>query len=414
MLDVMDEARVRAGEAHAAWSERFNEMFAHVAGVFENAGSRKRARAYLLGLLSHAERKNGWTLAEFAGDGSPDGMQRLLNFYAWDADAVRDAVRRYVVANLGDPAAVLAIDETGFLKKGRMSAGVARMYTGTAGRVENCQVGVFLAYAGPDGSRALIDRELYLPENWTDDRDRCRAAGIGDEVAFATKPKLARDMLGRAVKAGVPFSWVAADEVYGQNPGLRDWLEEQQVGYVMAVPCSELVTVAAGRRRADELAAAVPGGAWQRLSCADGSKGPRLYDWALIGTAGADHQLLVRRSLQLNEKGVRELAFFLCYAPRGASLAELVAVAGARWAVEDCFAEAKNETGLDHYQVRLYRAWYRHITLSMLAHAFLAVTAHALRPGPVPPDPPALADDSQAGKKGFRGLWTTIQPAEDI
>ena len=177
MLDVMNEARVRAGEAHAAWSERFNEMFAQVAGEFENAGSRKRARAYVLGLLSHAERKNGWTLAEFAGDLSPDGMQRLLNFYAWDAGAARDAVRRYVVRHLGDPSAVLAVDETGFLKKGRMSAGVARQYTGTAGRIENAQVGVFLAYAASDGSRALIDRELYLPEKWTTDRDRCRAAG---------------------------------------------------------------------------------------------------------------------------------------------------------------------------------------------------------------------------------------------
>ena len=414
MLDVMDEARVRAGEAHAAWSERFSEMFAGVAGEFENAGSRKRARAYVLGLLSHAERKNGWTLAEFAGDVSPDGMQRLLNFYAWDAGAVRDGVRRYVVKNLGDPSAVLAVDETGFLKKGTKSAGVARQYTGTAGRIENAQVGVFLAYAASDGSRALIDRELYLPEKWTEDRDRCRAAGIGDEVAFATKPKLAQAMLERAVKAGVPFAWVAADEVYGQNPGLRDWLEQEHIGYVMAVPCSELVTVAAGRRRADALARLVPGGAWQRLSCADGSKGPRLYDWALVDAAGSGHFLLVRRSLQLNEKGEQELAYFCCYAPRGATLAELVAVAGARWAVEDCFAEAKNETGLDHYQVRLYQAWYRHITLSMLAHAFLAVTAHALRPAPVPPDPPpAGAGRSQPAEKGHRSLWTSIQPAED-
>jgi SRSO17 transposase len=415
MLDVMGESRVRAGEAHAAWSESFNEMFAQVAGEFENAGSRKRARAYVLGLLSHAERKNGWTLAEFAGDLSPDGMQRLLNFYAWDAGAVRDAVRRYVVKNLGGSAAVLVADETGFLKKGTKSAGVARQYTGTAGRVENAQVGVFLAYAAPDGSRALIDRELYLPEKWTADRDRCRAAGIGDEVAFATKPKLAQDMLERAVKAGVPFAWFAADEVYGQNPGLRDWLEDRGIGYVMAVPCSELITVAAGRKRADALARLVPRGAWQRLSCADGSKGPRLYDWALVDAAGSGHFLLARRSLQLNEKGERELAYFCCYAPRGAALAELVAVAGARWAVEDCFAEAKNETGLDHYQVRLYQAWYRHITLSMLAHAFLAVTAHALRPGPGPSDPLSPgADDTEAAKKGSRSLWTNIQPAEDI
>ncbi len=209
MLGVVDEARVRAGEAHAAWSESFNELFAQVAGEFGNAAVRRHGRAYLLGLLSQAERKNGWTLAEFAGDASPDGMQRLLNFSPWDEDACRDAVRRYVVGRLGDPGAVLAVDETGFLKKGRMSAGVARQYTGTAGRVENCQVGVFLAYAAPDGSRALIDRELYLPQKWADDRDRCRAAGIGDDVAFATKPELAEKMIARAVEAGVPFSWVA-------------------------------------------------------------------------------------------------------------------------------------------------------------------------------------------------------------
>ena len=186
---------------------------------------------------------------------------------------------------------------------------------------------MFLAYAASDGSRALIDRELYLPEKWTEDRDRCRAAGIGDEVAFATKPNLAQAMLERAVQAGVPFAWVAADEVYGQNPGLRDWLEQEQIGYVMAVPCSELITVAAGRRRADALARLVPGGAWQRLSCADGSKGPRLYDWALVDAASGDHRLLVRRSLQLNEKGEQELAYFCCYAPRGAALAELVLAA---------------------------------------------------------------------------------------
>jgi SRSO17 transposase len=177
------------------------------------------------------------------------------------------------------------VDETGFLKKGRMSAGVARMYTGTAGRVENCQVGVFAAYVTPDGGRALIDRELYLPEKWTDDRDRCRAAGIGDGVAFATKPGLARTMTGRARDAGVPFSWVAGDEVYGGNPGLRSWLEQQGIGYVMATACSEIISMAAGGVRADEAAGLVPRDGWQRLSCADGSKGPRLYDWALIGTA---------------------------------------------------------------------------------------------------------------------------------
>ena len=394
MLDVMDEA-LAAGAGHAAWVEPFNEMFALVAGEFAEAPSRRRARAYLLGLLSQAERKNGWTIAELAGDWSPAGMQRLLNFYAWDEDAVRDALRSYAVRNLGDPGAVLAVDETGFLKKGTMSAGVARQYTGTAGRVENSQVGVFLAYVAPDGARALIDRELYLPKAWTADRDRCRAAGIADDIAFATKPELAWQMIGRAADAGVPFSWVTGDEVYGGNPKLRQRLEERQVPYVMAVACSEPVTAPAGSFRAGELAALVPPGAWDRLSCADGSKGPRLYDWALIETADPGHWLLARRSLRPGEKGQLELAFFRCWSPRPVTLPELAAVAGARWGIEDCFAEAKNETGLDHYQVRRYQAWYRHVTLSMLAHAFLAVTAHAMHPG----SPPPAAAAGRAGLK---------------
>src|ERR1700677_3794282 len=236
MLGVVDEA-VTSAAGHAAWTEPFSEMFALVAGVFAEAPSRRRARAYLLGLLSQAERKNGWTIAEFAGDLSPAGMQRLLNFYAWDQDAARDVLRAYAARHLGDSGAVLAVDETGFLKKGRMSAGVARMYTGTAGRGENCQVGVFLAYAASDGARALIDRDLYLPKKWADDRERCRSAGIGDDVGFATKPQLARQMIERAVHAGVPFSWVTGDEVYGGNPGLREWLEKEEISYVLAVAC---------------------------------------------------------------------------------------------------------------------------------------------------------------------------------
>src|ERR1022692_4189799 len=242
-------ARVEPG----TWAESFNELFALVAGEFAQAPSRWRAWGYLLGLLSQSERKNSWTIAEFAGDATPGGMQRLLNFYLWDADRVRDVTRGYVAARIGRPAGVLVADETGFLKKGRMSAGVARQYTGTAGRVENAQVGVFLAYAAPDGSRALIDRELYLPQKWTEDRDRCRAAGIPDEQEFATKPELARRMIERAVSAGVPFGWVTADEVYGQNPALREWLGESKGSYVMTVPCSHAQATAAGKLRADDL-----------------------------------------------------------------------------------------------------------------------------------------------------------------
>src|SRR5215469_11351596 len=369
MLAVVDDARTAAGNGHAAWSESFNEMFMQVAGVFSNARVRRHGRAYLLGLLSGSERKSSGQRAEFAGDASPDGMQRLLNFSPWDEDAARDALARYVVKAMGDPAAVLAVDETGFLKKGRMSAGAARMYTGTAGRVENCQVGVFAAYVTPHGGRALIDRELYLPEKWTDDRGRRRAAGIGDDVAFATKPELAWTMIARARQAGVPFAWVAGDEVYGGNPKLRARMEEHGIPHVMATACSDIVATAAGGMRADEAAALVPYGGWQRLSCADGSKGPRLYDWALIGTAeGPGHHLLVRRSLRPGEKGQLELAFFRCWSPRPVTLPELTAVAGARWGIEDCFAESKGEAGLDHYQVRRYGAWYRHATLAMLAH----------------------------------------------
>jgi len=403
MLSVVDEVRVQARDGHAAWSEAFSEMFAQVAGVFGNAPVRRHGRGYLLGLLSHQERKNSWWLAEFAGEVSPDGMQRLLNFPPWDEDSARDALARYVARRMGDPAAVLAVDETGFLKKGKMSAGVARMYTGTAGRIENCQVGVFTAYVTPDGGRALTDRELYLPQKRAGDRDRCRSAGIGDDVAFATKPELARKMIERARDAGIPFSRVTADEACGGNPKLRTWLEEQGIPYVMAVSCDAMIATAAGGKRADRLAALVPDGAWQRLSCADGSKGPRLHDWALIGAKSRGHHLLVRRSLQPGEKGELEVAFCRCWSAGPVTLPELAAVAGARWGVGNCFAEAKNEAGLDHYQVRKYRAWYRHATLAMLAHAFLAVTARDSRPSapPAGPAPPSGRDDTgEAVKKG--------------
>jgi SRSO17 transposase len=241
---------------------------------------------------------------------------------------------------------------------------------------------VFLAYAVPGAGRALIDRELYLPESWTDDRDRSRQAGIGDGAEFATKPELARKMIARAVEAGVPFAWVAADEAYGQNTALRDWLEDQHVSYVLAVPKSFAAAAAAGKMRADQLAALVPGAGWQQVSCGDGAKGPRFYDWALIATASPVHHLLVRRPA-----GGRELAFFTCHARAGPAVAELARVAGARWAVEECFQAAKNEVGLDHYQVRRYDAWYRHVTLSMLALAFLQVAA---------------------AQKGHQRLWTTF------
>jgi len=334
------------------------------------------------------ERKNGWQLAEQVGEARPDGMQRLLNAYRWDADGVLDDLRGYVVDHLGHEQGVLVADESGFLKKGRKSVGVQRQYSGTAGRIENCQIGVFLTYASPRG-RALIDRELYLPERtWCADRDRCRQAAVPDEVVFATKPQLAQRMIERALKADVPFGWFAADEAYGQNPGLRAYLEGKAVSYVMAVPCSQEFGTESGPRRADALVAVLPGHAWQTLSCGEGAKGPRLYDWALIDTTSPAHRLLVRRSLI----DPSQLAYFICHSPAGAPLPVLVAIVGTRWTVEECFQATKNEVGLDHYQVRLWHAWYRHVTLAMLALAWLAVTAANSRPQAATDTPPVEAD----------------------
>jgi len=361
------------------WAVGLEQVLERIGPRFARAEPRARAGVYLRGLLSAAERKNGWTLAEQAGDRTPDAMQRLLNHADWDADAVRDDLRDYVVEHLGDDAAVLVVDETGFLKKGTKSAGVARQYSGTAGRIENCQVGVFLAYATPAG-RTFLDRELYVPGAWIDDRDRCAAAGIGPDVPFRTKPELALAMLGRALDAGVPAGWVAADEIYGQNAGLRLALEERGLPYVLAVPVNQYTVATLDGRiaqaRVDAVSAAVPEENWSRLSAGAGAKGPRIYDWTRVPirplSEPGRYWLLLRRSLTDGE-----LAHYLCFCPPESSLADLVAVAGRRWAIEESFQTAKGEVGLDHYQVRRYEAWYRHITLACLAHAYLTVTRAA-------------------------------------
>ena len=372
-----------------SWVSGLDELFARVAGRFGRVEPRRQARAYLTGLLAPVERKNGWQLAEAAGDPSPDRMQRLLSSARWDPRGVRDDLRDYVVDRLGDPSGVLVVDETGFLKKGTKSAGVQRQYSGTAGRVENCQLGVFLAYSSPAG-RALLDAELYLPKSWTSDRERCAEAGIPEDVRFATKPALAAAMLERALDAGVPAPWVTADEAYGQDHKFRLCLEKRGVGYVVAVPKSQSVGPGIGYgntgSRADDLVADAPAKAWKRLSAGDGAKGPRIYDWAMatlpprpddqVGGPGTFHRwLLVRKSLTPDADGEPELAYYLCYGPAHTTIDQLVRIAGARWAIEECFQAAKNETGLDQYQVRRYDGWHRHITLAMLAHAYLAATA---------------------------------------
>ncbi|MCC3328418.1 IS701 family transposase [Nocardia abscessus] len=363
-----------------------DSLHARIGFRFTRSEPRGRAREYVTGLVAGLERKNGWTLAEQAGEVSPDGMQRLLRWADWDIDGVRDDVRSYVAERLGDRDAVLIADDTGFLKKGLRSAGVQRQYSGTAGRTENCQIGVFLAYASRHG-HALVDRELYLPESWTTDRDRCRAAGIPDEVEFATKPQLVMAMLERVVSAKVPFGWFTADEAYGQVKYLRVWLEQHDVAHVLATRRNDtLITTGFGQARADELVAALPARAWQRISAGAGAHGPRDYDWARVPIRigwepGRGHWLLARRSI--TDPG--EIAYYVCYGPRRSTIADLAWIAGSRWRIEECFQQAKNEAGLDHYQVRSWRAWYAHITLSMLALAWLTGTKAVAAKG----EPPA-------------------------
>jgi SRSO17 transposase len=362
------------GEVLAGWQAGLDDLFAVIAGRFARVEPRRLAFAYIRGLLAPLERRNGWTIAEHAGRRSPNAVQEMLYSPCWDPDLVRDDVRDYLVGYLGDPGGVLIADDTGFVKKGVCSAGVQRQYTGTVGKVENCQIGTFLAYASPKG-RALIDRELYLPRSWTDDPDRCARAAVPEDVTFATKPQQARVMIERALAAGVPFGWFTADEAFGQNPGLRGWLEGRDIAYVMATRSDD--EVPAGLHTlmpVKDLIATVRAGAWQQISCGDGAHGPRVYDWARvpIRTAFAHGRrgwVLARRSISTGQ-----MAFYRCFGRRGTRLRDLVRVAGTRWAIEESFQTAKNEVGLDQYQVRRYDAWYAHITLAMAAAAFLVAT----------------------------------------
>jgi SRSO17 transposase len=335
---------------------------------------RVRCRRYLHGLLGEARRKNGWHLAEAVGERTPHGMQDLLSRAVWDADAVRDDLRAYVVEHLGDPAAVLVLDETGVLKKGTKSVGVPRPYSGTAGRIENCQIGVFLAYASPHG-HAFLDRALYLPQAGAADAPRREAAGVPPAVGFATQPQRARAMVARALAAQVPAAWITDDEVYGNDGALRRWREAQQRPHVLAVACSHPVWDGGRQVRVDALVAQIPAEAWQRLDVGAGSKGPRLYDWACARLpyrteAGWAPWLLLRRSLS----DPTDLAFYRAFGREETTVADLARGAGTRWVIESCFEEAKGEVGLADYEVRRWDGWYRHVTLALLAHAVLAVT----------------------------------------
>ncbi len=334
---------------------------ARIAGRFARVEPRRRVGRLVLGLLSDLPRKNCWTIAEWAGESTPDGMQHLLGRAKWDADQVRDDVRAYVVEHLRDDQAVLVVDETGDVKKGTDTVGVQRQYTGTAGRIENAQVAVYLVYAGRRG-HAAVDRELYVPRSWTSDPDRCRAAGLGDKTEFATKPQLAARMITRFLDAGHRAAWVAGDEVYGGNPTLRAALEERGTDYVLAVACSHEVTTGAGKFRADTPARKVPKRAWQKLSAGSGAKGPpllRLGRHRPHRPRPGSRQLLIRRN-----RSTGELAYYRCYSPTAAvPLTTLVRVAGSRWRVEEFFQSGKGLAALDEHQVRRYPSWSRWVTL---------------------------------------------------
>jgi SRSO17 transposase len=361
-----------------SWTEELDAVGERIAPHFLRSELRRRAQAYLRGLLSGAERKNSWQLAEVAGNATPYGIQHLLGRANWDADAVRDELRSYVVERLADDESVLIVDETGFIKKGDKSVGVKRQYTGTVGKRENCQVGVFLAYASERG-QAFIDRELYLPEEWAEDKERRERAGVPEEVMMRTKPYLAKEMLQRVIDAGVKAAWVVAGSVYGDSRRLGMFLEDREQPYVLAVSGKAYVWAGFRQHRVGEVLEALgrgellPEEGFRRISAGEGSKGPRLYEWGRLPLnppmqEGFQRWLVVRRSIEDPE----ELSAYTVFAPEGITLEALAKAAGSRWRVEIGFEEAKGEVGLAHYEIRSWVGWYRHITLSLFAHALLA------------------------------------------
>jgi SRSO17 transposase len=376
------------------WADELNSLHTRIAPRFPRAEPRRRALSYLRGLLSQVERKNGWQLAEQAGEPTPHGTQRLLNGSQWDAEGVRDDLRGYVLDNLSAKDAVLVVDETGFLKKGDHSVGVKRQYSGTAGRIENAQVGVFLAYAS-DAGTAFIDRELFLPREWADNEERRNQSCVPEDRNFLTKPQLVERMLERTFEAGIKPAWVTADTVYSSGK-LRQLLEERQQAYVLAVPANFMLRFIADsglqQPRIAELFKTLEPNAWKRLSAGSGSKGERLYDWAWLSLRdlstshpalspliepGFDRWFLARRNLDDRE----ELAYYLVFAPQHTELAEVVQIAGTRWVIETGFEAVKGEAGLDEYETRSWTGWYRHVTLSLAAHAFLSVVPVKLKRG---------------------------------
>jgi SRSO17 transposase len=380
------------------WRETLKQWHTRLARHFARPEPYARALRFVEGILSDVPRKNGWQLAEQAREATPYGMQRLLSQAVWDADGVRDELRRFVLAQLGTTGAIIAIDETSFPKRGQLSAGVKKQYCGTTGHLENCQVGVFLSYITASG-HTLLDRELYLPQEWIDDPARGLKAGIAPTTPFRTKPQLAALMVQRLLDAQVRITWVVADSVYGSNPDLRAFLETHQLPFVMEVACNEPVVVdlpSVGVRRLEvnALPALLSPASFHRLSMSEGTKGPRLFDWACVpiwhqGRDDGWHSLLIRRPLDPKE----HQSYYLVFCAPSTSLEAKVAAQGARWHIEEEFENGK-DLGLSHYEVRSSLGWYRHITLCMLALAYLTCIAVAARTtaGALMPVSPPLAE----------------------
>ena len=376
------------------WASSLREVKARMRGLFTQDRVAASAGAFLDGLLGDERRKTGWMRAEAAGDPGPWRQQAILGRGRWDADALRDIVRDYVVETLGADDAVLVIDETGFLKQGKASCGVGRQYTGSAGKITNCQIGVFAAYVSRHG-HAFVDRALYLPKAWTSDLARLAASHVPDGTAFATKPALAVQMIDRAIAADVPFSWVAADSVYGVGD-IEQALRRAGKGYVLGVNANHHFGSSAGKPAvagtADEIARSLDPAGWQRLSAGDGAKGARLHDWAYLELADLDaaeynaarsglwtRGLLIRRNIADGD-----LAFFTTWRPAGTGIQALVLVEGHRWAIKDSFETTKNEFGLDHNETRSWHGWHRHVSLVMLAFAMMAAIRHRANQAPPP------------------------------
>ncbi len=376
--------------AAGRWSEALGELHRRIGHRFARSEARERAKRYLLGLLGRVERKNGWQLAEAIGERDPQGVQRLLNSAMWSADLVRDDLGKYVIEHLGDEeTGLLVVDETGFLKKGTKSVGVARQYTGTAGDTVNCQVGVFLAYASNKGA-AFVDRALYLPKAWTHDPARCAEAGVPGGIAFRNKIELAELMLERIFAAGVPARWIVADSFYGRSHAFREWLEERGRPYAVMVPKTNAVPLEGRKKKIEQHVERLPEDAFREVRPTQDGGGRRPWEWACVDLApdpdkGMRRWLLVRRSTDDPE----DRGFYQAYGPEGTPIEELVRVCQDRWAIEQCFAEAKGEVGLDHYEVRNWDAWHRHVTLCLLAHAFLVVVRFA------------AAREEDSGKRGI-------------